>query len=223
MMLLTYRRRTDMTESKAVAPRKRRKAEPEARRQAILSAGLAVFAADGFAAAKLDDVAAKAGVAKGTIYLYFRDKEDLFEQIVRDAAAPVLDQLQGMAALSDLPTVALLAKIFEVFRTQILETDRKLVTKLVLTEGARFPKIAEFYHTEVISKGLAIIQTIAQRAGARGEHLPPELENFPHLVFAPMLLALLWDGLFSKFDPIDVEGLLSAHHKVLTASPSPKR
>jgi AcrR family transcriptional regulator len=212
-----------MTGSTAPAPRKRRKAEPEERRQAILSAGLSVFAADGFAAAKLDDVAAKAGVAKGTIYLYFKDKEDLFEQIVRDAAAPVLDRLQSMVALSDLPTAALLANIFEVFRTQILATDRKLVTKLVMTEGTRFPRIAEYYHAEVVSKGLAIIQKIARRATARGEHLPPELEHFPHLVFAPMLLALLWDGLFSKFEPLDVEQLLSAHHKILTAAPLPKR
>jgi AcrR family transcriptional regulator len=207
-----------MTRVAAPAPRKRRKAEPEERRHAILTAGLSVFAAEGFAAAKLDDVAAKAGVAKGTIYLYFRDKEDLFEQIVRDAAAPVLDQLQGMVAESDLPTAALLAKIFDVFRTQILATDRKLVTKLVLTEGARFPKIAEFYHTEVIGKGLAIIQRIAQRAAARGEPLPPEVGHFPHLVFAPMLLALLWDGLFSKFEPLDVEQLLSAHHRILTSA-----
>jgi AcrR family transcriptional regulator len=212
-----------MTGKKALKPRKRRKAEPEARRQAILGAGLAVFAADGFAAAKLDDVAAKAGVAKGTIYLYFRDKEDLLEQIVRDAAAPVLAQLQGMAALPDVPTAALIAKIFEVFRTQILATDRKLVTKLVLTEGARFPKIAEFYHTEVISKGLAIVRTIAQRAAARGEYLPPEVEHFPHLVFTPVMFALLWDGLFSKFDPLDVEGLLSAHHKILTTNALPNR
>jgi AcrR family transcriptional regulator len=212
-----------MTGTTAPEPRKRRKIEPEARRRAILSAGLAVFAADGFAAAKLDDVAAKAGVAKGTIYLYFRDKEDLFEQIVRDAAGPVLAQLQSMTALPDISTAELISKIFEVFRTQILATDRKLVTKLVLTEGARFPKIAEFYHTEVISKGLSIVRKIAQRAAARGEILPPEVEHFPQLVFAPIMLALLWDGLFSKFDPLDVEGLLSAHHKILTAVPLPKR
>ncbi len=207
-----------MPSLKTRAPRKRRKAQPEERRQAILKAALSVFAADGFEAARLDAVAAKADVAMGTIYLYFRDKEDLFEQIVRDAVGPVLAQLQGLSALPDVPTAELLARICDVFRIQILATDRKLVTKLVLTEGKRFPKLAEFYHTEVIAKGLAVVRMIAQRAQQRDEILPAEIVHFPHLVFAPMLLALLWDGLFTAVEPLDVEGLLSAHHRILTRS-----
>jgi AcrR family transcriptional regulator len=196
---------------------------PEKRRKAILGAGLAVFAEDGFAAAKLEDVAAKAGIAKGTIYLYFDDKQDLFEQIVRDAVAPVLARLQGVAAMPDLPTDTLLAQLFELFRNEILGTNRRLVTRLVLTEGARFPKIAAFYHREVIAKGLELIKLVAQRGVARGEIAPNGLERFPHLVFAPLLLTLLWEGLFSKFDPLDVEGLLATHRKFLTVAPGDRR
>jgi AcrR family transcriptional regulator len=77
---------------------------PEARRQAIIEAALSVFVAQGFAAAKLDDVADKAGVAKGTIYLYFKDKQDLFEQMVRAAVSPVIERLEALAKVPDLPS-----------------------------------------------------------------------------------------------------------------------
>jgi AcrR family transcriptional regulator len=197
--------------------KKRRKVEPAERKQMLLEAGLAVFATQGFEAAKLDDVAAKAGVAKGTIYLHFRDKEDLFEQIVRSAVAPVLGRLQAMSAMPDVPTTVLLGKIFEMFRTEILETDRKFIIRLVLTEGARFPKIAAFYHREVIAKGMALVRLVVQRGAARGEAVSPDLERFPHLVFAPMLVAVMWEGLFSKLEPLDVEGMFAAHSKILTA------
>ena len=212
-----------MARPRTSEPKKARRAEPEERRQAILEAGLSVFAAAGFEAAKLDDVAIKAGIAKGTIYLYFSDKYDLFEQIVRHAVTPVLDQLQNEAAIPDLPTDAVLARIFEVFRTEILQTDRKLVIRLVLTEGSRFPKIAAFYHREVIAKGLGLIRQLAERAHARGELASDEIKKFPHLVFAPLLLSVIWDGLFSRIEPLDVEGLLAAHRKVLIGSGSRRR
>ena len=100
--------------------------DPEARRQAILEAALDVFAAEGFAAAKLDDVAEKAGVAKGTIYLHFKDKQDLFEQMVREAVFPVIARLEELAKLPDLPAELVLRAMFEVFRTQVLATRRAL-------------------------------------------------------------------------------------------------
>jgi len=205
----------EVSRPKTPAPRKRRKAEPEERRQAILAAGLAVFSADGFAAAKLDDVAAKADIAKGTIYLYFKDKHDLFEQIVRSAVAPVLAQLEGLAGLPDLPTDALIGKLYAVFQTQILQTDRKLVIRLVLTEGAHFPELAAFYHREVIAKMLAMARSVGRRGAARGDLPTRDIEGFPHLVFAPLLLALMWDGVFAKFAPLDVDGLLAAHRRLL--------
>jgi AcrR family transcriptional regulator len=201
------------------APSRRQEAS-EQRRQAILEAGLDVFAAHGFAAARLDHVAEKAGVAKGTIYLSFRDKEDLFEQIVLGAASPVLARLDSVASQSDLPVDALLGVLFEVFRKEILDTKRKEITRLIITEGARFPKIAQFYHREVVAKAMELVRRVALRAHARGELASDGLERFPHLVFAPLLLSIIWEGLFSKIEPIDVEGLLAAHRAVLMGSPS---
>src|SRR5512145_2061899 len=131
--------------------------DPEARRQAILDAALHVFAAEGFAAARLDHVADNAGVAKGTIYLHFKDKQDLFEQMVREAVSPVIARLEEVAKLPDMPTDLVLQRMFDAFRTEVLGTRRKHLLRLVLTEGPRFPAIAEFYHREVVSRGLRLM------------------------------------------------------------------
>ncbi len=204
------------------APSRRQQAS-EQRRRAILDAGLEVFAAHGFAAARLDEVAEKAGVAKGTIYLFFKDKEDLFEQIVLGAIGPVIARLEGVAQQADLPVDVLLTRLFEVFRTEILATKRKEITRLVIAEGGRFPKIAAFYHREVISKGVALMRRVAQRAMERGEMHSDSLARFPHLAFAPLLLAVIWDGVFAKIDPLDVEGLLAAHRELLLGPASSGR
>ena len=192
-----------------------RKEASEQRRQAILEAGLDVFAAQGFAAARLDDVAEKAGVAKGTIYLSFNDKEDLFEQIVLGALTPLLDRLDTIVSESDLPLDSILTGLFGVFQTEILATQRKEIMRLVITEGARFPKIAKFYHREVIAKAQALIRRAAKRAHQRGELSSDALERFPHLVFAPLLVAVVWQAVFSKIEALDVKGLLAAHREIL--------
>lgn len=192
-----------------------RKAASEQRRLAILEAGLEVFADKGFAAARLDDVAEKAGVAKGTIYLSFKDKEDLFEQIVLGAVQPVLTRLAVLAEAGDVPLEPMLAGLHKLFQDEILATRRKEVLRLVLTEGARFPRIAAFYHREVISKGAALIRRIGERGHARGEPNAAHIARFPQLVIAPLLVSIIWDGLFSKIEPLDVEGLLAAHRAIL--------
>jgi AcrR family transcriptional regulator len=200
-----------------------RKEASEQRRQAILEAGLTVFAAEGFAAARLDDVAEKAGVAKGTIYFSFKDKEDLFEQIVLGALTPLLDRLDLFVSEADLPFEDLLTRLFEVFQTEILATRRREIIRLVIAEGARFPRIAEFYHRQVIAKGLALVRSIAKRAHQRGELSSAALERFPHLIFAPLLTAVIWQSVFSKIEPLDIKGLLAAHHEILLANGKPRR
>lgn len=189
--------------------------DPEARRQAILEAALDVFAAEGFAAAKLDDVADKAGVAKGTIYLHFRDKEDLFEQMVRDAVFPVIARLEELAKLPNLSAELALRAMFDVFRTQVLGTRRKDLLRLILTEGPRFPAIAAFYHREVVARGMKLTGELLNRARANGELSAEGLARFPQLVLAPLILAVVWDGLFAAIEPLDVEGLLAVHHELL--------
>jgi len=204
------------------APNRRQEAS-ERRRQAILTAALDVFAADGYAAARLDDVAAKAGVAKGTIYLFFRDKEDLFEQLLIGTMSPVLAKIEGLANEQLMPLNDMLAVLFAFFQAEVLATERREVVRLVLTEGRRFPRIAEIYHREVIAKGLALVARIAHQAHTRGELPSDDLAGYPHLVFAPLVMSLLWDGLFSRSSALDVDGLLAAHRRLLTGTRKPAR
>jgi AcrR family transcriptional regulator len=193
-----------------------RKVAPEVRRGAILKAALAVFAERGFAAARLDDVAARAGVAKGTLYLYFQSKEDLFEALIRTAVSPVLAQVGKMAAAPDMPPTRALEAFFALFETEVLGSDRKLLLRLIISEGARFPALAEIYYREVVSRGLELMGGLARRAAQDGTFATAAPARYPQLIVAPLLLAVIWDALFAKVDPLDVAGFLRSHLEVLT-------
>lgn len=203
-----------------VAPGNKRQVAAEERRQAILDAALDIFAEQGFAAARLDDVAARAGVAKGTLYLVARDKEDLFQQVVRSAVAPVLDAL----ALSDAdatPAPQRLAEMMQVFRRDVLGSRKRLLARVMLKEAGRFPALAEFHHREVVTRVLALCSNLLARAESEGRLRSPSYAQFPHLLMAPMLMALVWDTMFSGIAELDVEGLLKAHYEALFG-PEPK-
>jgi AcrR family transcriptional regulator len=199
-----------------------RKVDPETRRQAIVDAALSVFAENGFGAARLDDVAARAGVAKGTLYLYFDDKEQLFEAVIRNAVTPIIERLEALAAAPALPFEAALEAIAAMFEKEVLGTKRKLVARLVISEGPRFPPIAQFHYRNVVAPIMAQISKLAERALARGEISSDALVRFPQLLAAPLIAALVWDGLFSSIKPLDVAGFFKAHRQLLLAVPRKK-
>jgi AcrR family transcriptional regulator len=181
-----------------------------ARREAILHAALDEFSARGFTAARLEDVAARAGVAKGTIYLYFADKEALFQEIVRTMIVPVLAFVE-VAPPPGVPVRQVLEGLVEVFVHQVYGTRRRDVIRLMIAEGSRFPSLAEFYYRNVIERALGAMRGLLQRAVAQGE-LPADtpLLQFPQLLVTPVLFAIIWSGLFERFAPIDVARLMRA-------------
>ena len=190
-----------------------------ARRAAILAAALDEFSARGFAAARLDDVARRADVAKGTIYLHFKDKEALFQELVRTMLSPLVMTLEQLRA-SDVPIRIVLERFADLFVREIYGTRRRDVARLVITEGARFPSIAEFYYREVVERGIAAMRAMIERAVARGELTHAALARFPQLVVAPGLVAILWVGLFDRFAHLDVAGMMRAHIEILLGSGS---
>jgi AcrR family transcriptional regulator len=191
------------------------------RREAILAAALEEFAASGFAATRLDDVARRAGVAKGTIYLYFRDKESLFQELVRATLSPVIGAIET-AQVRDIPARMIAEMIADIFVREIFGTRRKDVLRLIITEGARFPKIAEFYYHEVIERVVAALRAMLGRAVARGELPSDALVRFPQLLVSPALMALVWNGMFDRFAPLDIRELMRAHIELLFGDkPSP--
>jgi AcrR family transcriptional regulator len=188
----------------------KRAAKAAERRAAIVAAGLEEFVARGYAATRLDDVAKRAGVAKGTIYLHFKDKEALFQDMIRSALVPVVSHI------GDLPTGgasarALLQQFAETFVREVADTQRADILRLIIAEGARFPSLAEFHYREVVSIGIAGISRLIQYGISRGEIRHTALAQFPQIVVAPALVAIIWQGMFGKYAPLDTAAMLRAH------------
>ncbi len=190
-------------------------ARAEVRRKEILDAAFDVFAEHGFTQAKLDDVARRAGIAKGTIYLYFPDKETLFVELLRAAAQPVLGGLKALAASPDLPVEDVLRRVHTIFVEEILNTRRKHLLRLLIQEGPRFPAVTEFYYGEIVRNGLATITSLARRGVQTGELADDALVRFPQLVMAPLLMSVIWDALFEDKHHLDVDGMLASFRTLL--------
>src|SRR6478735_7947711 len=181
------------------------------RREAIIAAAMDEFIAQGFAATRLDDVAKRAGVAKGTIYLHFKDKEALFEELIRTAIVPLVNRL----AAGPPPVGASVRDMVEGFaRTFIHEvttTRRGDIVRLIVAEGPRFPDIADFYYREVVSKGLAGMRAAIEFGIARGEIKHRDLAQFPQILIAPAMIAVIWQSLFARHAPLDAYEMFRVH------------
>ena len=191
-------------------PLSSRAARAAERRQAIIDAALDEFVARGFAATRLDDVAKRAGVAKGTIYLHFKDKESMFEELIRTAIVPLIGRLAsppppGASVRGALEGFA------KTFLQEVAATRRGDIIRLIVAEGPRFPGIADFYYREVISRGLAGMRALIELGIARGEISQPDLARFPQIVVAPAIVAVIWKSLFEKHSPLDAIEMLRVH------------
>jgi AcrR family transcriptional regulator len=180
------------------------------RRAAIVAAALDEFVARGFTATRLDDVAKAAGVAKGTIYLHFKDKEALFVELVRTAIVPVVERITTPP-----PAIGSIRDALEMFANtfiqEVANTRRADIIRLIVAEGPRFPAIADFYYREVISRGLAAMRMLIEAAIARGEIKQPKLRDFPQIVVAPAIVAIIWKSLFERHSPLDAKAMLGVH------------
>jgi AcrR family transcriptional regulator len=191
-------------------------AKAAARRDAILDAALDEFSARGFAATRLDDVAKRADVAKGTIYLHFKDKESLFQELIRSKMAPVVGTLEATFA-ADLPLRLVIDKAIDVFVREVYGSHRKDLIRLIISEGPRFPALAEFYYREVLSRILKSVRGLLRRALERGELadntlMPPviySLEERSKLVYMIEALPQQPSGL-RVGQPVDVKLLSQA-------------
>ncbi|ETR75728.1 TetR family transcriptional regulator [Afipia sp. P52-10] len=188
----------------------KREAGVAERRQAIIDAALVEFSAKGFAASRLEDIAKRAKVGKGTIYLHFFDKEALFQELVRTSIVPLLGRLTPPAT-GQMSARAIFEMFATTFEREVLHTQRGDIVRLIIAEGARFPSLSEFYHREVISRGMAGMRTLVEYGIARGEITHPALVQFPQLLIAPAMVAVIWEGLFGKYDALDVKAMLKAH------------
>jgi AcrR family transcriptional regulator len=196
-------------------PPSNRTARAAERREAIIEAALDEFVARGFAATRLDDVAQRAGVAKGTIYLHFKDKEALFQELISTALVPLIGRLASPPPAGGSVRAAL-EGFAQTFAQEVVATRRGDIVRLIIAEGARFPDVADFYYREVVSRGMAAMRTLIELAIARGEirqdALTQEaLTRFPQIVVAPAIVAVIWQGLFGRHAPLDAAEMLRGH------------
>ncbi|MGC2124393.1 MAG: TetR family transcriptional regulator, partial [Xanthobacteraceae bacterium] len=184
-----------------------------------LDAALDEFSARGFAAARLDVVAKRAGVAKGTIYLHFKDKESLFQELIR-SMSPVVGTIESAFA-TDLPLRVIADRMIEILVREIFGTRRIQVMRLIISEGPRFPDIAEFYYREVLERIMTAARGLFRRARKRGELADDTLIRFPQLLGAPAVVAIVWSGLFERFEPLDARAMMRAYFERLLAPRRP--
>ena len=206
-------------------PRRRRK---EARPAELVRAGLEEFALHGFAATRLEDVARRAGVVKGTIYRYFADKETLFLAAVRKEVAPVFDEITGFIDAYPGTTHDLLKLLIETVHRQIVNSDLRVLIRIIIAEGERFPALTELYYAETVSKGRALLERIVARGITRGEVREGAAARLPLVLMAPAIMAAIWRMTFDKHAHISSEAFLEAHidlvlHGLLTADQSEAR
>jgi len=176
----------DAPSEKQLSSRAARAAE---RRQAIIDAALDEFVARGFAATRLDDVAKRAGVAKGTIYLHFADKEALFQELIRTALVPLIGRLAAPPPAGGSVRAALEGFANTVAR-EVVATRRGDIVRLIVAEGARFPSVADFYYREVVSRGMAGMRALIKLGIESGEIRQEGLTRFPQIVVAPAIVAV---------------------------------
>ena len=176
-----------------------------ARPSEIIEAALAVFAERGFAGAKLDDIAARAGVSKGAVYLYFETKEDLFRAVVRDGVSPNLDAVQAMmrayqGSFADLVRMAL-PRLAHLAAT----TPLGAVVKMVIGESRNFPELARVWHDDVVGKAIALLTELIEKAQAKGEVRPGDPRTHAFSLIGPILVGAIWRETFTPLGAADVD------------------
>jgi AcrR family transcriptional regulator len=164
----------------------------EARPAELMQAALELFVEHGFAATRLDDVARKAGVSKGTLYLYFDSKDELFKAVVREGLVPALERGEQILEAHRGSAAELLGDLMHGWWELVGNTPYGGIPKLMISECRNFPELAAFYHDEVISRGNRLIAAALQRGMRSGEFRPLDLDYATRLVLAPLVLLVVW-------------------------------
>ena len=168
------------------------------RPQEITDAALAAFAEKGYAATRVDDVAKRAGVSKGLLYLYFKTKEELFKAVVRSFVVPRIDALTEVIDSSELSSEEFLRGPFLDFVKTLPDSPISVVIRLMIAEGPKHPDLVQFYWDNVVSRGLGTISELLQRGVQTGEFRKSAVSEQPHLFIMPVLFSVVFNSLFKK-------------------------
>jgi len=206
---------SDSTHPSHSPPTSRRRRK-EQRPGEIIEAAVQEFARRGFAATRLEDVAERAGVTKGTIYFYFKDKEELFKAAARSSLHPALSEIESLSAGFEGSAEDFLRLHLNTAYSKLVKNPRAAqIIRLLISEGPQFPELVQFYYNEIISYGLGILRGLIERGVARREFRRTRAADFPQIVFAPVLAATLWTLMFAEDHPVDLDAYARTHLDLL--------
>lgn len=189
----------------------------ESRPDEITAAALALFVERGYAATRLEDIAARAGISKGTLYLYFENKEEIFKAVVREGLVSPLVMMKGLVDSYKGSSFDLLRMLVTGWWERIGSTPFSGIPKLILAEAGNFPELARFYLAEVVEPGQDVMVAIVKRGIARGEFRKVDPDETARLIAAPLLLAMLWRHSLAQHARRDIDPIryIEAHLDML--------
>lgn len=208
--------------------RARTQEDKQKRQKAILDAALEIFFQSGFKAARMDDIAKRAGVSKGTLYLYFPSKGAVFEGLIDTIAMPNLTLLQNIARDShDVPTA--IRNLFSVVPTLLQSSDMPRLTKIIIGESNTFPGTVNAYRRTIIDPMLETISSVLETGHNRGEISIQDPMLTTRLLFAPIAFSGMWEIVFSRNDKnnpkaqVDLDALMQLHADLFIRAITPQK
>ncbi|WP_129792646.1 TetR/AcrR family transcriptional regulator [Sphingosinicella sp. CPCC 101087] len=195
----------------STAPKWRRR--KEARPGDITAAALQVFAEKGFATARMEEIARRAGVSKGTLYLYFETKEDVFRAVVQEAVVPNIEALRGGVLALDLPFADIVRLFLPRFAQIATDLPVGAVAKMVIGESRNFPELAKVWHDHVVSHAIAMLTALIERGQQRGEVRSGDPRLHAFSLMGPMMLGVIWRETLMPVGgaPVDLAELARQH------------
>lgn len=200
----------ETTSTAAPRPQKRGRRQ-KARPAEIVEAAFKVFCAHGYGKARVDDVAREAGIAKGTVYLYFPNKQALFQAVIEAKVTASISQVGTLADGFDGSSEELLRAMLRRAYDNLVLTDAKLLMRIIIGEGHLFPEIQSLYYDVGIKPGMKVLDRVVQRGIARGEFRDGPALEYPRLIMAPGIMAAIWDMTFSESEPMDMGRYFEGH------------
>lgn len=184
----------------------------------ITQAALAAFAKNGYAATRVDEVAKRAGVSKGLLYLYFKTKEDLFKAVIRSFLSPRIDALISNIEETELSAEEFVRGPFLEFATSLPKSPAKILVRLMIAEGPKHPDLIAWYWDNVVSRALDALRTLIKRGVDNGEFRKSALDEFPQLLITPIFFSMVWTLLFQPHTDLDTDRFIEAHVEMVLDS-----
>jgi AcrR family transcriptional regulator len=189
----------------------------------ITEAALAAFAEKGYAATRVDEVARRAGVSKGLLYLYFKTKEDLFKAVIRSFLSPRIDALISNIEQTDLSATEFIRGPFLTFAKSLPASPARILVRLMIAEGPKHPDLVEWYWENVVSRALKALRTLIERGVDSGEFRESALNEFPQLLITPVFFSMIFTIVFRKQMNLDTDRFIEAHMEMVLESIKAKR